>query len=165
MDEQKSKKENKPSKELPKQKTKSKKETVSASKAHYASVNVKDIPISTKQSVEVARFVRGKNLKKIKFLLSQVLQKKIAIPYKRYNRDTPHRRGKIASGRYPEKTTNHFLVLLNSLEANAENKGLNVEELIVSEVIANKAASQWHYGRMRRRMMKKTNIRMKAIEK
>ncbi len=165
MTEEKKKEEKKTVESKPKDKTEVKKKTVSPSKSHYASVNVKDLPISTKQSVEVAKFIRGRNLKKVKSMLNQVLQKKIAVPYTRYNRDTPHRPGKIASGRYPQKATNHFLKLLNSLEANAENKGLNVDALIVSEVVANKAASQWHYGRMRRRMMKRTNLRMKAIEK
>tara|TARA_Y100000310_G_C20610578_1_gene777768 strand:+ start:419 stop:916 length:498 start_codon:yes stop_codon:yes gene_type:complete len=165
MTEEKKNEEKKTSEVKTKEKTKIKKEKVSSSKSHYASVNIKDLPISTKQSVEVARFIRGKNLKKVKEALDKVLQKKIAVPYKRYNRDTPHRQGKIASGRYPQKTTTHFLKLLNSLEANAENKGLNVETLVLSEVIANKAASQWHYGRMRRRTMKRTNLRMKAVEK
>jgi len=165
MTEEKKKEEKKTNEVKPKQKKEEKKEKVSSSKAHYTSVNVKDLPISTKQSVEVARFIRGKNLKKVKILLEEVLKKKIAVPYKRYNKDTPHRPGKIASGRYPQKTSINFLKLLKSMEANAENKGLNVDSLIISEVVANKAASQWHYGRMRRRMMKKTNIMIKAIEK
>ena len=143
-------KENKEENKTPKKE----KVEVSPSKSHYASVNVKDLPISTKQSVEVARFIRGKNLMKTKIVLNEVLKKKIAVPYVRYNKDTPHRPGKIASGRYPQKTTMHFLRLLKSLEANAENKGLNVESLILEEVIANKAANQWRYGRMKRRSMK-----------
>jgi large subunit ribosomal protein L22 len=164
MTEEKKKEEKKASEVVSKKKTETNKIKVSPSKAHYACINALDLPISTKQSIEVARFIRGKNLKKIKDVLNRVLQKKIAVPYKRYNKDTPHRPGKIASGRYPQKTTTHFLTLLNSLESNAEEKGLNVDSLILSEVVANKGSNQWHYGRMKRRVMKKTNLRMKAIE-
>ena len=137
---------------------------VKSEKAHFASVNVKNLPISTKQSVEIAGFIRGKNLKKVKNLLQNVIDKKIAVPFKRYNRDVGHKPGKIASGRYPEKATGHFLVLLNSLEANAENKGLNVDALKLSEVIVNKGPGQWHYGRFRRRKMKRTHLEIKAVE-
>ena len=134
------------------------------SKSHFAIVNARGLPISTKQSVEIARFIKGKKLKKAKFLLEQVLDKKIAVPYLRYNRDTPHKKGKIAAGRYPLKATQNFMVVLNSLEANAENKGLNAEQLVVSEIMVNKDSNQWHAGRLRRRRMKRTSLIIKAVE-
>lgn len=146
------------------EKKEEKKKTIEDKKEHFASVNVKNLPISTKQTIEIAGFIRGKNLKKAKSLLSQVLEKKIAVPFKRYNRDVGHKPGKIAAGRYPKKATEHILILLNSLEANAENKGLNVDNLKISEIMVNKGSNQWHYGRMRRRKMKRTNVKIKTIE-
>ncbi len=143
-----------------------KKETpkVKSEKAHFASVRVRNLPISTKQSVEIAGYLRGRELSKAKSFLQDVIDKKRAVPFKRYNRDMGHKPGKIASGRYPEKASKHFLMLLNSLEGNAENKGLNVEMLKLSEVIANKGPDQWHYGRLRRRKMKRTHLEIKAVE-
>jgi large subunit ribosomal protein L22 len=153
--------------EVKKEKVKRKKEIpkVDSEKAHFASVNVKNLPISIKQSVEIARYLRGRGLAQSKAFLQDVIDKKRAVPFKRYNRDVGHKPGKIAAGRYPEKASGHFLLLLNSLEANAENKGLDVDTLIISEVIANKGPDQWHYGRLRRRKMKKTHLQIKAVEK
>ncbi len=153
--------------EVKKEKIKGKKEfpKVDSKKAHFASVNVKSLPLSIKQSVEIARYLRGRNLSKSKVFLQDVIDKKRAVPFKRYNRDTGHKPGKVAAGRYPEKAAKHFLMLLNSLEANAENKGLDVDSLILSEVIANKGPDQWHYGRLRRRKMKRTHLQIKAVEK
>jgi large subunit ribosomal protein L22 len=137
---------------------------VNPEKAHFASVSVKNLPISTKQSVEIAKYLMGRQLNKSKLFLQNVIDKKSAVPFKRYNRDVGHKPGKIAAGRYPEKSAKHFLMLLNSLEANAENKGLDVDNLKLSEVIANKGPGQWHYGRLRRRKMKRTHLEIKAVE-
>jgi len=55
--------------------------------------------------------------------------------------------------------------LINNAEANAENKGLNVEDLIIVEVKANKGPGQYHYGRKRSRKMKNTHLFIKVAEK
>jgi|SRR3989344_919304 len=130
--------------------------------AKVAGVN---LPISLKESVEICNFIRNRNIKKVKGILNNVLKKKVAIPYKRFNQDTPHRRGNIASGRYPVKAVGYFLELLNSLEANAENKGLNVDKLSLSFAVANKGERTWHYGRQKRRRTKRTHLELRAIEK
>ncbi len=117
----------------------------------------RDIPVSTKQSVEVCSFIRRKTSVNAKKLLNKVVKKEIAIPYKRYNKDIPHRKGKIMSGRYPIKTVKHIIDLIESAEANAENKGLT-NNLIIKHISAYKAATPWHHGRKRRRKMKRTNI-------
>jgi len=131
--------------------------------AHFATAKSLSLPISTKQSYEIANFLRKKNLQKAKNHLQLVIDKKIAVPYKRYNRDTGHKPG-IASGRYPEKASKAFLMLLNSVEANAENKGLDNEKLIISELRSTQGSQQWHSGRLRRRKMKKTHLYVKVEE-
>src|SRR3989344_9677018 len=95
---------------------------------HIAIVRGLDLPISAKISVEICRFIRGKTLTKAKYQLEQVLEQKIAIPYVRYHREVSHKPGKgLGPGRYPVKATKQFIQLLDSLQANAENKGLNTE--------------------------------------
>jgi large subunit ribosomal protein L22 len=123
------------------------------------------LPISTKTSVEVCSFIRRKNLDKVKNLLKQVIDKKIAVPFKKFNRDVGHKKGKIAAGRYPEKTCIEVLKLLESVEANAQFKGLNTSNLIIKSIIANAANRPWHYGRQRRRKMKRTNIEIIVEER
>lgn len=134
-------------------------------KENQAFVRGLNLPISWKDSVEVCRFLRKKNLQKAKQMLQQVLDKKIAIPIKRYGLgDRGHRPGKIGPGFYPQKTTKHILNLLNTLEANAQDKGLNVSNLMLTELIPNKASTPWHYGRQRRRKMKRSHIKIIAEE-
>ena len=134
--------------------------------AHFAIANSYNLQISTKTSVEIASFIRGKEVTKAKNLLKEVLQKKIAVPYKRYNDNVPHRRGKgIAAGRYPQKTTEHFLALINTAEANAQDKGLDVNNLVISEIKANQGTRQMHPGRHSRRVMKRTHLRIRVEEK
>ncbi len=123
----------------------------------------KDLRISIKQSVEICNFVRNKNLLKAQNILQSVLDKKTAIPFKRYNRDTGHKPG-IASGRYPEKATQEILSLLKGVQANAENKGMDSKNLIITKIIANKGAQQFHFGRKRRRLMKRTHIEIEVSE-
>ncbi len=132
---------------------------------NIAKVIGNDLPISTKFSVEICNFIRHKNLKKAKDMMQRVLDMKDAVPMKRFNKDLAHKPGKMAGGRYPLKASKYFLDLLNALEKNAENKGLNVELLNINFAVANKGAKQWHSGRKRRRVAKRTNIELRVIEK
>ncbi len=125
---------------------------------HTARINGKSLPISTKQSIEICNFIRGKNLEKARGLLREVIKHKIAIPYKRFSGDVGHKKGKIAAGRYPENACKAILELLGGVEANAQFKGLNTSNLVISYICPNKASRPWHYGRQRRRKMKRTHI-------
>ena len=131
---------------------------------NQAKISGKDLSISTKQSIEIANFIRGKNIQKAKNELQKVIEKKLAIPFKRFNRDMGQKKGNIAAGRYPQNAAKEFLNLLNGLEANAQNKGLSTNNLIIKTIIPNKASRPWHYGRRRRIKMKRTHIEIIAEE-
>ena len=131
---------------------------------HQAKVIGRDLPISTKHAIEICSFIRGKNLQKSVEYLKKVAELKKAIPFRRMNRGVGHRPGNMGPGRYPEKAARYVIQLLNSLEANAQNKGLNVNALILREIIANKASEPWHAGRHRRVKMKRTHIEIVAEE-
>lgn len=132
--------------------------------SNLARVYGRDIPISAKHAVEIANFIRGKSIQESKNKLQQVLDHKIAVPFTRYNRDIGHKPN-IGAGRYPQKAIEHMIKLLNSLEANALNKGLNIEQLFIKEIITNKASEPYHPSRLLRRRMKRTHIRIVAQEK
>ena len=134
-------------------------------KEHFAIARSVNVPISTKQSVEICNFIRKKHIQKAKIALQDVVDHKRAIPFKRYNRDMGHKPGKIAAGRYPENAIKVFIRLINTAQSNAENKGLDTNTLIIEEVKADKGSQQWHYGRLRRRKMKNTNLFIKVMEK
>ncbi len=124
----------------------------------------KDLPISTKQSIEICNYIRGKSLKQSKNILQKVIEKKLAIPFRKFNIDMGHKKG-IASGRYPIKSSSVILKILNSAEYNAINKGLNNNNLFVKNIIANMASQPWHTGRLIRRRMKRTHIEVILEEK
>ena len=85
----------------------------------------KSLPISTKQSVEICNVIRKKNLQKAKEFLNEVIAEKRPIPYKRYDRSMGHKKGPLSVGRYPIKACKNILAILDSVEANAQFKGMN----------------------------------------
>ncbi|MAG47792.1 50S ribosomal protein L22 [archaeon] len=123
-----------------------------------AKLHVKNLPISTKNSVEICKFIRNLELNKAKTILSNVVQKKQAVPYFRYRKDTPHKPG-LAAARFPVNASQHILKSLESVEQNALKSGMSTN-LIISHISASKGAVQWHYGRQRRRKNKATSIRI-----
>ncbi len=133
-------------------------------KEHIATARGTNLGISTKFAMEVARFVRGKSLVKAKKDLQAVLLQKVAVPFKRYNQDLGHKKGASGPGRYPLKTVKEILALLESAEANADNKGINKELLYVQNVIANKGSTQVRAGRKRARHAKRTHVQVILAE-
>ena len=122
------------------------------------------LPISFKQSVEICNFIESKNVNEVKKMLQSVAEKKLAIPFKRYNWDLGHKK-KIGPARYPEKASKEFIKLIENVEANAQFKGLNTSNLIIAHVSAHKAGKTWHFGRKSRRRMKRTNVEIIVEEK
>jgi large subunit ribosomal protein L22 len=136
-----------------------------AEEEHAAKAVGRALPISTKQSVEICNFIRQMSIEKAKRRLADVINKKSAVPFKRFNDNIGHKKGMIAAGRYPEKACSHVLKLLESVEANAQFKGLNTANLVITHICANKAARPWHYGRQRRRKTKRTNVEIIVEER
>ena len=94
---------------------------------------------------EVGHAVKGKDLSKAITYLEQVLVKKAAIPFTVFTGGCGrHAQGKLyrASGNcvgWPIKACKYFLDLLKNAEANAEMKGLDVENLYISHCQVNRA--------------------------
>ena len=122
------------------------------------------LPVSFKQSVEICNYIKNKNIANAKTMLLSVIEKKSAVPFKRYNFDLGHKK-KIGPARYPEKASREIIKLIENVEANAQFKGFNTSNLIVAHVSAHKAGKAWHYGRKSRRKMKRTNVEIVVEEK
>ncbi len=103
------------------------------------------LPISPKESVEVCNFLRYRSTVAAKNILHRVLEMKMAIPFKRHNADVAHKPG-IAGGRYPRNVSREILKLIESAEANANNKGLN-KDLYITHMNAHRAPPQPRGGR------------------
>lgn len=129
-----------------------------------AKVCVRGLHVSTKSSILICDYIRGKKIADAKRKLERIFERKVPLPLHKYNSSAGHKPG-IGPGRYPEKTIAVFLELLNSLEANASDKGLDATNLVITEAIANKGHKRWHYGRRRRIKMKNTSVKLTAVER
>ncbi|MBN2567105.1 50S ribosomal protein L22 [Candidatus Woesearchaeota archaeon] len=122
----------------------------------------RDLPISTKQAVEICRFIRGKRADAAKAALERVLKHESPLPYTRHVKKMPHRPG-MRTGAYPEKAIREVLKLLKSAEMNAHVKGLS-EELVIAHTNAHLASRPMRYGRQSRRITKRTHIEVVLAE-
>lgn len=117
-----------------------------------------NLSISLKKSVEVANAIRGKKASFAISYLEKVVDKKVAVPYRRYNAELAHQKGKgISTGGFPVSVSNSFIQLLKSAVKNAGDKELD-GELYIKAISARKGASRHHFGRMPGRKMKSTHL-------
>ena len=97
---------------------------------------------------EVCDNIKGMKLAKAKAFLEDVLQFKQAVAFTKFTGGCGrHAQGKLqkAAGdkvRWPQKATKIVLDLLKNAEANAEMKGLDVDDLVVKHSQANRAQKQ-----------------------
>jgi len=106
----------------------------------------RSLPISHQHSTEVCAFIRGKSLEQAKKMLAQIIDLKLAVPYRRSKMDLSHKKG-IAAGRYPVKACEHILKIIESAEANAQFKGLSTADLCVRHICSHRGPKAPHYGR------------------
>ncbi len=136
-------------------------------KKELAYVYGSDLPLSTKTSMAVCRFIKNKNPSQVIKDLERVAKLQIAIPFKG---ETPHRKGfkkGYARGRYPIKTAQYFIKLLKSVISNAKTNNLDTEKIKIVIAKADKASSpvrgtRMGYGRKR---FKRANIYIEVREK
>lgn len=129
-----------------------KKPKVKKIKKERTSVLGEDLPLSPKVSAAICKFIRGKDLEKAIGEIEEVTQMKRAIPMKG---EYAHRKGKMMSGKYPVKAAKEFLILLKSLQSNANNH--DVEKPFISEAVANKGTTVYASGG---RTKKRAHIRI-----
>ena len=93
----------------------------------------RELRVSPKHAREVCKTRKGLKLDQAKEYLQQVVLQKKPVPFRRYKKKVGHRHGieKASAGRYPVKTAQKVLSVLESAEVNAEYKGLDVERLRV----------------------------------
>jgi len=139
-------------------KKKVEKKQVKVVKKDEAIVNGKGLPISTKYSMAICKFIKNKTIEKAMADLNEVLIFKKAVPMKG---EIPHRKGRIMSGRFPINAVKEFVVLLKTLKGNSNVNGL--EEPIIVEAISNKASRP--YGRFGSVQRKRTHVKIIAREK
>ncbi len=96
-----------------------------------AKASGRELKVSHKAAREVAKAIKGMDLTQAKDFLRDVIAKKKPVPYTRFTKKLGHKGGmqKRFVGRYPIKTADAILRVLQAAQANAENKGLDVDRL------------------------------------
>ena len=91
----------------------------------------RDIKVKPKVAREICHHINGMKLDAAKAFLNDVIDKKQAVPYYRYRGKIGHRKQLQGhdAGRFPERAAGEILKILDSVEANAEFKGLYVDRL------------------------------------
>ena len=93
----------------------------------------KEQPVSPKFAREVAGMIRGMKVDTARQALEDVIDKKRAVPLKRYNKRVSHKPG-VGPGRYPVKAAKAILGVLDSAASNAEYKGLDVSNMAIATI-------------------------------
>ncbi|MCB2171588.1 50S ribosomal protein L22 [archaeon] len=108
----------------------------------------RDLRIKPKTAREICNHIKGMKLEEAKTFLVDVIDKKQAVPYYRYRGKVPHRKQLSGhdAGRFPEKAAGEILKILDSVEANAEFKGLYADRLKIVHMAA-------HRGRVIRKFI------------
>ena len=102
-----------------------------------------DVPVHPKIMAEVARAIKGMKVSEARKFLEAVIEKREAVPFRRAHGKQAHRKGLADKwgwpvGRYPVKAATYMLKLLDNVENNAENKGLDPDKLRIIHVAAHK---------------------------
>lgn len=136
-----------------------KSEKVEKKKKTEAVVRGINVPISSKQSFAICKFIKNKEIEKAIKELEEILAHKRALPMKG---EIPHRRGKrMMSGRYPQNSIKEFIKLLKSLNSNATANEMS--NPIIFEAHGNFASRP--FGRFGRVRKKRTHVVIIAKEK
>ncbi len=110
-------------------------------KSRHVRASIRESDISHKHAREIALAVKGLTVEKARNFLEDVVDHKIAVPFRRYNNEVAHRsniRDGFSAGRFPKKASNEFLRLLDNLESNAEYKGMDLDRLAIVSCVIHK---------------------------
>jgi large subunit ribosomal protein L22 len=89
-----------------------------------------EIPMSPKKTYEVLNAIRGLPLDRAETFLEEVVALQRAVPFRRYNQETAHKKG-VGPGRFPKKVAKNLLQLLHNARENAEYEGLDADRLYI----------------------------------
>ncbi|MFT4312793.1 MAG: 50S ribosomal protein L22 [Candidatus Woesearchaeota archaeon] len=119
--------------------------------------------ISTKQSIEIASYIRGMTTTRALAALADAKDEKRAIPFKRFTNGVGHKPG-MGPGRFPKNAISVFEKALKLAIANAADFALDTDSLRIYSAIAQRGSKTPRYGRVRGRTAKVTHIEIVVEE-
>jgi large subunit ribosomal protein L22 len=128
-----------------------------------------EVPMSPKKTYEVLNAIRGLPLEKAETFLEEVVALKRAVPFRRYNQETAHKKA-IGPGRYPKKVASQVLQVLHNARENAEYEGLDADLLYVKVAASGrgrirKASMPRAHGRATAWNEQTTNVEIVLVER
>ncbi|HLC92536.1 MAG TPA: 50S ribosomal protein L22 [archaeon] len=143
---------------------------VGAASAKIAKAMMTNKPVSLKYSVEIISNIKGQRVEKALAWLGRIASMKDFLPLRMYNKKVGHRKGEAQhfskSGRYPIRCVNAFIELLNTVKANADYKGLDSENLLITHMFASQGFSRMSYqsqGRISGKARKSKSTHIEVI--
>jgi len=103
----------------------------SENESFVARATGKELRIRFKDSIEVCAAIKGRKAKEAADYLQAALDNKAYIPFKKTKSQHGHTKGMKPFGRRPVKTLEGVLGVLKSAIANAEFKGLDLDNCVV----------------------------------
>lgn len=110
-----------------------------------------ELPISPKKTYEVLNAIRGLSLERARTVLEDAVALRRAIPFRRFNQETSHKRG-VGPGRFPKKVALSVLQILRNAESNAEYESLDTDRLYIKVAASSR-------GRLRKASMPRAHGR------
>ncbi|HYA21580.1 MAG TPA: 50S ribosomal protein L22 [Thermoproteota archaeon] len=109
--------------------------------------SLREVRVSRKHAREIAGWIKGSKISEARSMLERVVRGEVAVPFRRYNKKIPHRKGigKFSSGRFPKKAAARFIDLIDNLEANAIDRGLDVDALRIVNASAHPGRKMLRY--------------------
>ncbi|KAJ8304474.1 hypothetical protein KUTeg_018057 [Tegillarca granosa] len=96
-----------------------------------------------KNTRETAQAIKHMHIKRATRYLKNVMEKKEVVPFRRFNggvgRKAQAKAFGATQGRWPKKSAEFLLQLLQNAESNAEFKGLDNDHLVVEHIMVNQA--------------------------
>lgn len=124
---------------------------------HQAKAVGKNMRVSYKETTEIGRFIKGDSVEKAENKLERVIEKELPVPMTKFDSDAGHKSGG-GPGKYPVKASKEMLEKLRGAVSNAENEGLNIEQLEVQNVISNQGPKMRTPKRHRGREIKTSHV-------
>lgn len=102
-----------------------------------AKASAREVDISKKAAREICNTIKGMTIHNCIEYLEAVIEKKAAVPFKRYKKNVGHKSNisKWGPGRYPEKAAKEILKVVRNLENNAENNQLQLDRCKITHAV------------------------------
>ena len=136
----------------------------------HVRASIREKSVSHKHAREVACAIKGMTLEEARDYLNAVVNGQRAVAFRRFKNQVGHKSDPgMMAGRYPQKAAREFIRALDNLEANAEDKtmdlyGMRIINATVHKGVVVKRFTPRAMGRASPKNDARTHIELVALE-